>query len=141
MTLARLTSISVLLLACGTADAEPLPHVRLGMTPRDVRDRLEVEGGSWQSTALDGETVLDWRASSEKAPLQDARFEFHLGMLVAIHARIVEPAGEGHVQVTGQTVTSRQPSPRGTELIVLSRNCPNHRDEAAALAARASSRP
>ena len=110
------------------------------MAPRDVRDRFQPGGeGSWQTALGAGDdTVLEWTARDPKLHLAEARFEFHLGMLVAIRARSREPGSLERVSSTPKTVTLHAPAAEGgTKITVLARDCPTHKDEADALAARA----
>lgn len=122
--------------ACGTAEAEPVPHVKLGMAPRDVRDRFQPGvPGAWHTAVGIGEdTALEWKANAPPpSGFVDARFEFHLGMLVAIRAHAAGPSREG-VSSTAKTVTARAADGSVT---VLSRDCPTHKEEAERLASRA----
>ena len=124
---------------CARHEPDALPGVRLGMTPRDVRDRFDAGGpGTWQTRVGAGDdTVLEWTAQGSGARIAQARFEFHLGMLVAIRARLVEPSSSDKVELTPRTVTSRRPAEEGgTEVAVLARDCPPHREEAESLAGR-----
>lgn len=133
--------------ACGREDApEVIPGVRLGMTPRDVRDRFEGGAeGTWQTRVGAGagasdDTIVEWTASTEKSRATTVRFEFHLGMLVAIRAHLRDAVTAPRVDTTLKTVTVRQPSPAGTpgsDVVVLSRDCPTHHEEAESLAAKA----
>ncbi len=126
--------------ACTRDEKEAVPHVRLGMAPRDVRERFQPGGeGTWQ-TALGAadDTVLEWTARDAKAPVAQARFEFHLGMLVAIRARLNETVSREDVSATAKTVTLKAPAPEGgTSVTVLARDCPTHKDEAESLASKA----
>lgn len=130
-----------LALGCSREEStEALPSVRLGMAPRDVRDRFKpASEGSWQTAVGTGDdTVLEWTAREPGAPVAHARFEFHLGMLVAIRARTNEPSSKESVTLTPKTVTVRAPAQEGgTSLTVLARDCPTHKDEAESFAARA----
>jgi|GEM_PF-1658564 len=146
---ASVSGIAVAPLSAGCARAEPtldaLPGIRLGMSPRDVRDRFDGGGpGSWQTRlgASPGEdTTLEWTArDAAAARAVSARFEFHLGMLVAVRASLREPVASEQVESTARTVTARKPAPSGSELVILARDCPTHRDEAESLASR-SGRP
>ncbi|MDF2691630.1 MAG: hypothetical protein K0S65_13 [Labilithrix sp.] len=116
-----------------------MPNVRLGMAPRDVRERFQpgIEG-SWQTALGTGDdTVLEWTSRTASSPVTQARFEFHLGMLVAIRARLAATTPES-VSATPKTVTIKAPaSEGGTSVTVLARDCPTHKDEAESFAARA----
>jgi hypothetical protein len=132
------------LAACSLGDERaPLPGVRLGMSPRDVRDRFEgAEQGAWQTRLGPGatdDTVLEWTATAATTRATHARFEFHLGMLVAVRAHLRAPAPPvGRVTATPKTVTgwSASTSDGGTELTMLARDCPTHHDEAELLASK-----
>ncbi|HVJ88965.1 MAG TPA: hypothetical protein VM580_04115 [Labilithrix sp.] len=126
--------------ACSHEAKEALPNVRLGMAPRDVRERFRPGGeGSWQTALGSGDdTVLEWTSRDGKAPVASARFEFHLGMLVAIRARTTETSTREDVALTPKTVTVRAPaSEGGTSVTVLARDCPTHKDEAESFATKA----
>jgi hypothetical protein len=120
-----------------------LPGVRLGMSPRDVRDRFDGGGaGTWQTKVGGGagasdDTILEWSATGDRSRATHARFEFHLGMLVAVRAHLREAIGASRVDLTPKTVTVRAPEAGGTEVTILARDCPTHHDEAEALAAKA----
>ena len=127
------------------APNEVVPGVRLGMAPRDVRDRFDGGGeGVWQSKVGGGagasdDTVLEWNASGDKTRATHARFEFHLGMLVAVRAHQRERIAAERVDVTPKTVTLRVPATvanGGTDVTILARDCPTHHDEAEALASK-----
>ena len=134
-----IVALSLLVVGCDRTDAEAIPNVRLGMAPRDVRDRFQPGGeGSWQTALGNGDdTVLEWTAKDATAAVKDARFEFHLGMLVAIRAHLAAASAKDDVSSTPKTVTLRGPGEGGTVVTVLARDCPTHKDEADALAARA----
>ena len=125
---------------CARDEKDAVPNVRLGMAPRDVRERFRPGAeGSWQTALGSGDdTVLEWTARDAKSPVAEARFEFHLGMLVAIRARLNETVSREEVSTTPKTVTSRAPTQEGgTAITVLARDCPTHKDEAESLAAKA----
>jgi hypothetical protein len=70
--------------------------------------------------------------------VREARFEFHLGMLVAIRAQTAEapPPGE-RISTTPASVSVRRAAPSGgTERVILARDCPTHKEEAAGLVAK-----
>jgi len=130
---------------CSRADAaEVLPAIKLGMSPRDVRARFEPSTqGSWTTrigSSPGDDTILEWvAADTTSARITTAKFEFHLGMLVAIRAHLREPVAAEVIDLTAKTVTSRAPSGPsgpGSDLVILARDCPTHRDEAEAVASR-----
>jgi hypothetical protein len=128
--------------ACTRIEPDAVPHVKLGMAPGDVRDRFAPGGaGTWQTSLgkVADDTALEWKAKDGSAKVKEARFEFHLGMLVAIRATTNEaPPPAEKITTTPASVTVRRPAPSGgSELAVLARDCPTHKDEAAALAAKA----
>ncbi len=128
---------------CAAEEKAPIPNVRLGMAPRDVRDRFQPGGaadpGSWQTALGAGDdTVLEWTAKDPRSTIAQARFEFHLGMLVAIRARTNEGRAGESITSTARTVTELAPSSEGgTRVVVLARDCPTHREEAERLASKA----
>lgn len=128
--------------ACDRSPPDAVPGIRLGMAPRDVRDRFEPGGeGGWRVAvgATADDTAIVWEARDPKAggpaTFRAARFEFHLGMLVAIRAtRNAPPPPRESVSVTPTIVTAFRDSGTGaTDIAVLARDCPTHKDEAAAL--------
>jgi hypothetical protein len=85
------------------------------------------------------DTVLEWTSTTSAGAFTQARFEFHLGMLVAIRARATQGGRRENVHATAKTVTAWSVNSSGTyDVAVLSRDCPTHHDEAESLAARAS---
>jgi hypothetical protein len=137
-----LVALALALTSCGRSEPEGLPSVRLGMSPRDVRDRFEPGGsgkqaGAWQTT-LGGsgdDTVLEWTSHEPATTVEHARFEFHLGMLVAVRARLRTDTKAEHIETTPKTVlVHRRISPGETDLTLLARDCPTHHEEAEGLA-------
>lgn len=125
---------------CARDEKEAVPNVRLGMAPRDVRERFQPGGeGSWQTALGSGDdTVLEWTARDAASPVAQARFEFHLGMLVAIRARLNQTVSREDVSATPKTVTLKAPAREGgMSVTVLARDCPTHKDEAESLASKA----
>lgn len=126
--------------ACARDEKEAVPNVRLGMAPRDVRERFAPGAdGAWQTALGTGDdTVLEWTARQPSSPVAQARFEFHLGMLVAIRARSNGTSAGEQVSTTPKTVTIKAPAPEGgTSITVLARDCPTHKDEAESFAVKA----
>ena len=125
------------------AASETIPGVRLGMAPRDVRDRFEGGAdGSWQTKVGGGagasdDTVVEWSANGDRGRVSHARFEFHLGMLVAVRAHLREGIGEARIESTPKTVTVVTLVAGGTDVTMLARDCPTHHDEAESLVAKA----
>ncbi len=108
--------------------------VRLGMSAGDVRRRFVGPAGQWKVTPGDG-MVVDY--APEGGVLPRARFEFHTGMLVAVRATLppLDPSAEGSERVvTPASVLVRKVEGDHVAFTLLSRDCPTHRAEAAALA-------
>lgn len=127
--------------ACSHEEKDAIPNVRLGMAPRDVRDRFHPasgDPGAWQTALGAGDdTVLEWMARDPRSTIREARFEFHLGMLVAIRAKTTDKLGREEIATTTRTVTVKAPSSEGATITVLARDCPTHKDEADGYAAKA----
>jgi hypothetical protein len=131
--------LALLLLGCSSSREDAVPNVRLGMAPRDVRERFSPGGdGRWQTAMGQGDdTVLEWTSTSGAGAFTHARFEFHLGMLVAIRARATQGGARESVRATAKTVTAWSAGSSGTyDVTVLSRDCPTHHDEAETLASQ-----
>jgi hypothetical protein len=127
--------VAIGLAGCSHDPPDPIPNVRLGMAPRDVRDRFHPpngDPGAWQTALGAGDdTVLEWTARDPQSSIREARFEFHLGMLVAIRAKTTDKLGREEITSTTKTVTVRSPAKEGgTSIAVLARDCPTHKDEA-----------
>lgn len=141
-----IAALTISLAASGCrSEGDAIPHVKLGMAPRDVRERFQPgepgrppPAGSWQTAVGGGDdTALEWTSREPSSAFADARFEFHVGMLVAIRAHLREPSTKETISTTARTVTLRAPHDGGTAITVLSRDCPTHKDEAASIASRA----
>jgi hypothetical protein len=149
LALGAITACAVLAMSIAACRHDPasetLPGVRLGMAPRDVRDRFEGGAdGSWQTKVGGGagasdDTVVEWSAGSDRSRVSHARFEFHLGMLVAVRAHLRDGGAqpEARIEATPKTVTMLTPAGGGTDVTMLARDCPTHREEAESLAAKA----
>lgn len=122
------------LTACSRDAPDAIPNVKLGMAPRDVRERFhpsQADPGAWQTAVgSSDDTVLEWTARAPETPIREARFEFHLGMLVAIRAKTAERLGREEIATTPKTVTVKAPANEGGTITVLARDCPTHKDEA-----------
>lgn len=129
--------------ACTRIEPDAIPNVKLGMAPGDVRERFEPGGpGAWQTSVskIVGDTAIEWHATDGTAKVKEARFEFHNGMLVAVRATTNEaPPSSEKITTTPGSVTVRRAAPANgvTEIAVLARDCPTHKEEATALAAKA----
>ena len=135
-------AVALMIGACTRIEADAIPNVKLGMGPGDVRERFAPGGpGTWQTSVgkAAGDTAIEWQAKDGSAKVKEARFEFHNGMLVAVRATTNEaPPSDEKITATPASVSVRRPaSSGGTELAVLARDCPTHKEEAAALASKA----
>lgn len=113
-----------------------LVGVKLGMAPRDVRERF-VPGaeGTWQTTvgSAADDTAIEW-VGKPGSRVEKATFEFHLGMLVAVRETTKGGGGTERVSATPKTVTLTRAKGDETEVTILSRDCPTHHAEAENLA-------
>jgi hypothetical protein len=127
--------------ACAVGDAPPtVLGLRLGATPDVVRARFAAARFETE-LAADVALVADGPLEAGVAP--GARFEFHDGQLVAVRARLERThrdAGGGSLVITPLTLLSRASEDDGsTSVVLLSRTCPTHREEASRLAGSESS--
>lgn len=129
---------AVFLGGCTTQEIPDLYGVRLGMSPRDVRDRFSPTGGTWKSDALGDDYSISWEAPTPARPgdpLQ-AKFEFHMGILVAVRARVPSSAalaqGAEYAVTKGAVLRRVEAATHETDLDLLARDCPTHHDEAQA---------
>jgi hypothetical protein len=139
----RALVLALVLLGCARTEPDAVPGVRLGMSPRDVRARFEPGGeGAWQTRlGADDDTVLEWSAREGATTVEHARFEFHLGMLVAVRAHLRASAGDSQglrVEATPKTVLARTRAAGtpGVDVTLLARDCPTHHEEAESLVSR-----
>jgi hypothetical protein len=142
VTLARAAVVLALaLLSCrGAARTDDFFGVRLGMAPREVRDRFDLGAQGTFVLTEGADPRLDWTPTASARPVSTARFEFHAGMLVAIRARVdpAAPPAEGpRISITPQIVSARDPGTGGVAITVLSRECPVHKAEAERIAGSA----
>lgn len=130
---AALVVVGVLLAGCSPRATTDFHGVKLGMTPGDVREKIDLpKDGAWKSTPGE-EMLLDYSPPSGAVP--KVRFEFHSGMLVAIRADLAssDPAASSPLplEVTPGAVIARdKPGSHFTKLTWLSRDCPTHKEEA-----------
>lgn len=138
---AVVVAVALMIGACTRTEPDAVPNVKLGMAPGDVRDRFEPGGpGTWQTSVgkVADDTAIEWKAKDGSARVREARFEFHLGMLVAVRATTNDaPPSAEKISTTPASVTVRRAAPSGgTDTAVLARDCPTHKDEASSLVAR-----
>ena len=137
---------ATLLSGCAPKEIPDFYGVRLGMSPRDVRDRFSPTGGTWKSDAMADDFAIAWEPSKSPAPADplEAKFEFHMGILVAVRAKVppavavaqgpayvVTKAGVLRRLETRPTNESPGPAPTPyTYIDILARDCPTHHAEA-----------
>lgn len=126
---------ALLFVACSHAEVPDFYGVRLGMVPRDVRDRFTPSGGSWANEAAKDDYAITWAPpanASHESPTR-ATFEFHMGSLVAVRADLPAdaPFARGDALVVSKsTVLKRTPTNGTVHVDMLARDCPTHADEA-----------
>lgn len=99
------------------------------MTPDDVRARFSPGRGTFRSEVSGTDTALVWEAPGA----EPARFEFHDGQLVAVRLRLVPSAAEADgpaLRTTPGSVLARTAGADRVDVVLLSRTCPTHHDEA-----------
>lgn len=108
-------------------------NVRLGMTPAQVRARIARPGRFATATDPQGLLVLTWTPNDPADPVEEARFEVHDGMVVAIRARLREPRPAA-LAIAPESVRRTAPRPEGgSDLTLLARGCALHEEEVADL--------
>jgi len=131
--------LALIFAACSHPDVPDFYGVRLGMAPRDVRDRFSAGAGTWTSDAVKDDYAIRWtpgEGGSPQAP-ETATFEFHTGALVAVRADI--PSGAAFASgdqlvVTKVAVLQRARDGAHVHVDLLARDCPTHAAEARKLA-------
>jgi hypothetical protein len=104
------------------------------MTPEQVRERFDAQGaGCWRTEVRGTELALiRWPGGGLD---REARFEFHLGMLVALRLDLPEDAPEAAGPAvetrSGSVVARRRDEPGRVRVSVLARDCPTHAEEVA----------
>jgi hypothetical protein len=122
------------LLSAG-GDVVQVRGVRLGLTPTQVRERFDPGiAGDWRSTTVGEDLHLTWTPGAEGGDLRQARFEFHLGLLVALRLALLEGAPEAlgaplEVRAASVRTVGRSADGGGADLVWLARGCPTHREE------------
>lgn len=123
---------------CSRAEVPDFYGVRLGMVPRDVRDRFHAGAGTFTSEAAKDDYAIRWtKDPGAVASVDLATFEFHMGSLVAVRADL--PASEAFAQgeplvVTKSAVLARDRKGDAVHVDLLARDCPTHAAEAKKLA-------
>ena len=108
-------------------------NVRLGMTPAQVRARIAQPGRFVSTTDAEGLLVLTWTPNDPADPVEEARFEVHDGMVVAIRVRLRQER-PADLAIAPEYVRRTSPGPNGgAELTLLARGCPLHEEEVADL--------
>jgi hypothetical protein len=131
--------LALALAACGETRIPDFHGVRLGMTPREVRDRFDVHGDFRVSTDSATDDITMRFEPGQSAAVTSAQFEFHMGALVAVRADVTkaDPAWSGDdTTATRAEVLHRDRSASVTHIDWLSRECPTHAAEANRLAGK-----
>jgi hypothetical protein len=113
--------------------------VRLGMTPADVRARFEPGANGAFLSQPGASVVLTWTPTG-RAPVVEAEFQFHNGMLTYLHAEVFNsnPLAEGPDLWVGPTsVVERKRGVHTTKVLSIARDCPTHADKVRELEAQA----
>lgn len=129
--------LALALAACAQTRVPDFHGVRLGMTPREVRDRFDVRGDFQVSTDSATDDITMRFVPAQAAAVTTAQFEFHMGALVAVRADVTkaDPASSGdETIVTRAEVLHRERTGSSTHIDWLSRECPTHAAEAQRLA-------
>jgi hypothetical protein len=106
--------------------------VELGMTPRDVRDRLDVKGNFVVEPSSSDDFTMKLEPQ-KGSTVTSAAFEFHGGALVAVRADVTasDPAEPGDAYVvTRSAVLHRIRKPDLAHVDLVARDCPTHKVEA-----------
>lgn len=118
-------------------DISTFHGARLGMTPSDVREHLDLDGDLRAISLPDGSYALALAPSEDPGRSVGAvRFEFHLGLLVAIRAELAKDSSSAQddpLVVTSGAVRQIAQRADRAELTLLSRSCPTHADEVRSL--------
>lgn len=131
--------LALALVACGETRIPDFHGVRLGMTPREVRDRFDVHGDFRVSTDAATDDITMRFEPAPPAAVTSAQFEFHMGALVAVRADVTksDPAWSGdETTATRAEVLHRDRKASTTHIDWLSRECPTHAAEANRLAGK-----
>ncbi len=127
--------------ACSDRRIPDFHGVRLGMTPSEVRDRFDLKGSfGVEAAAANDDVGMRFTPASHES-VASAKFEFHMGALVAVRADVDESdasASGDEVVVTRGAVLHRSPIDKSVRPPVvhvdwLSRDCPTHKVEADSL--------
>jgi hypothetical protein len=121
------------LAGCGNGDGGTTFHgAKLGMAPRDVRERFDLGAlGAFKITPGD-EMLLDWAPTQPgQGTVETARFEFHSGMLVAVRATLLprDPEAPGASLLATKTAVVVRSKGEHVNYTLIARDCPTHREE------------
>lgn len=140
----------LLLVGCSKDTVPDVYGIRLGMTASDVRDRFTATGGTFKADVAADDYTIHWTPGSdatakakggEPNPLA-VDFDFHMGSLVAIQARVPEDAavgkGPAYVVTKSSVMKRAKVDPSGVTVDVLARDCPTHKAKAEAIVTESS---
>lgn len=132
-----------LALACSKGAPVEFHGVKLGMQPGDVRARFDLPSGHWKndggtSTVGGGALKLTWKRDSGSEGPEEAVFEFHNGLLVAIRAHYAAGAQDAFANgaarlETSSTVLARDEQGGAKDVRWIAKDCPEHADEVRAI--------
>ncbi|MFO0666162.1 MAG: hypothetical protein U0174_19570 [Polyangiaceae bacterium] len=128
-----------LALACAKGVPAEFHGVKLGMQPGDVRARFDLPSGHWKndggtSTVGGGALKLTWKRDAGGDGPEEAVFEFHNGLLVAIRARYAVGTHDAFAMGTSRLETSSTVLARDDEggkknVRWIAKDCPDHEAE------------
>lgn len=129
--------LALVFAACGETRIPDFHGVRLGMTPREVRDRFDVRGDFRVATGSATDDVTMSFAPAKPTSIESVRFEYHMGALVAVRADVTDtdPAWSGDPTIVMRAeVLHRERAASFMHIDWISRECPTHAAEANRLA-------
>jgi hypothetical protein len=112
----------------GTLEPVAFHGIRLGLVARDVRDRFTLSG-VWQAAGDE----LSWTATDAQQTVREAHFEFHMGSLVALRARLApgdEAAAGEPLRTTRASLLARFSRADGdVDVVLVARDSPTQASE------------